>query len=133
MSLTYINFNENGGFDFDDGFCCGTLKAPTREEIVDHCKDGWYDERDVWIGVKRNAKARYTREQWLKIADEIESGNVKPGLRIGWFCKSDKKAADKVEKFRAAMRKIGYDVDDRIVEDVSLIVKKISRNKKEGK
>jgi len=125
--LTYINIKENGDCDYRDGFCCGSYhRIPTREELLRHFSDGWYNERDIWIGDKRNAKARYVREQWMNIVEEFESGNIKPGLRIGWFRKSDKKVADKIEKFRAALRKIGYDVDDGIVN-------KISRNKEKGK
>ena len=115
MNITYINIKENGEFDYNDGFCCGVWANFTREKILSHFEDGWYNEKDVWIGDKKNPKAKYAREQWLKIADEIESGNIKPG----WFRKSDKKVAAKIEKFRSSMRKIGYEVDNRIVERIS--------------
>ena len=122
--LTYINIKEDGECDYADGFCCGSYHhIPTRETILHHCSDGWYDERDVWIGNRKDPKAKYVQDQWIKILEEFESGDVKPGLRIGWFRKSDKKVADKIEKFRASMRKIGYDVTDNFVERIDKVEK----------
>ena len=120
MRITYINIKENGDCDYADGFGCGYChRVPSREYLMHRFSDGWYDERNVWIGDKKSAKARYAREQWMKIVEEFESGNIKPGLRIGWFRKADKKPAAKIEKFIESMRKIGYNVDDEIVEKIS--------------
>lgn len=124
MHITYINIKENGDCDYADGFSCGYLHhIPTRETILHHCSDGWYDERDVWIGNRKDSKARYVQDQWIKIVEELESGNIKPGLRIGWFRKSDKKVVDKIEKFRASLRKIGYDVTDGFVDRIAKVEK----------
>ena len=117
--LTYINIKENGECDFSDGFCFGSFRHfPTRENILHHCSEGWYDERDVWIGNRKDSKARYVQDQWIKFLEEFESGDVKHGVRLGWFSKSEGKVVAEIEKFRAALRKIGYDVDDRIVEEI---------------
>ena len=117
--LTYINIKENGECEYNDGFSWGLLhQIPTREAILHHCSDEWYDERDVWIGNRKDSKARYVRDQWIKFLEEFESGDVKHGVRLGWFSKSGGKVVAEIEKFRAALRKIGYDVDDRIVEEI---------------
>lgn len=116
--LTYINIKENGECDVSDGFCSGYFHRLTRETILHHCTESWYDEREVWIGDENDPKAKYVREQWMKIVEEIESGGLKQGMRFGWFSKAEKKAADKIEKFRASLRKIGYDVNDSIVDEI---------------
>lgn len=122
--LTYINIKENGDCDYADGFCCGSYhRIPTREDLMHHFSDGWYNERDVWIGNMKDPKVRYAQDQWMKIVEEFESGDLKPGLRIGWFHKADKKVADKIEKFRASLRKIGYDVTDGFVERIAKVEK----------
>ena len=124
MRLTYINITKNGEYDYSDGFCCGSYRRnPTSEDLQHRFSDGWYDERDVWIGDKRDPKAKYVRKQWERIIEEIESGNIKPGMRIGWFQKDGERVAAEIEKFRSSMRKIGYDVDERIVERISLFVR----------
>lgn len=123
--LTYININEYGDSKFSDGFCCGSFVGIIKKkDILNHINNGWYDERDVWIGNEKDTKARYVREQWMKILEEIESGDLKPGLRIGWFRKADKKVADKIEKFRASLRKLGYDVTNNFVESIVKVEKK---------
>ena len=117
--LTYINFKEDGKFEYNDGFSCGLFyRIPTRETILHHCSDDWRDERDVWIGNRKDSKARYVQDQWIKFLEEFESGDVKHGVRLGWFDESEGKVVAEIEKFRAALRKIGYDVDDRIVEEI---------------
>lgn len=123
--LTYINIKENGECDFSDGFSCGSFRhIPTREDLLHHFSDGWYNEQDVWIGNRKNSKARYAQDQWMKILEEFESGDLKQGMRIGWFRKADKKVAAKIEKFRASLRKIGYDVTDGFVERIDKVEKK---------
>ena len=117
--LTYININEYGDSGFNDGFCCGSFVGIIKpKDILDHINNGWYDERDVWIGDEKDPKARYVREQWMKILKEIESGGLKQGTRFGWFSKSEGKVVAEIEKFRAALRKIGYDVMDSFVEKI---------------
>ena len=61
------------------------------------------------------------QDQWIEFLEEFESGNVKHGMRPGWFSESESKAVAEIEKFRASLRKIGYDVDYSIVETVSKI------------
>ncbi len=117
--LTYINFKENGKVEYNDGFSCGVFyHIPTRETILHHCSDRWYDERDVWIGNRKDSKARYVQDQWIKFLEEFESGDVKHGVRLGWFSESEGKVVAEIKKFRASLRKIGYDVEDRIVEEI---------------
>ena len=117
--LTYINIKENGECDYADGFCRGSYhRTPTRENLLRHFSGGWYDERGVWIGNGKDSKARYVQDQWIKIVEEFESGDVKPGMRLGWFCKANKKIAAEIEKFHAALRNIGYDVKDDFVDKI---------------
>ena len=117
--LNYINLKENLKCEYNDGFSCGLFyHIPTRETILHHCSDGWYDERGVWIGNRKDSKARYVQDQWIKFLEEFESGNLKHGVLPGWFSKSEGEVVAKIEKFRASLRKIGYDVKDSIVDEI---------------
>lgn len=117
--MTYINIKENGQGEYNDGFSCGLFyHIPTRETILHHCTDGWYDERDVWIGNRKDPNARYVQDQWIKIVEEFESGGLKQGMRFGWFNKSEGEVVAKIEKFRSSLRKIGYDVKDSLVDEI---------------
>lgn len=117
--LTYININEYGDSEFHDGFSCGGFVGIIKpKDILDHINNGWYDEREVWIGDENDPKAKYVREQWMKILKEIESGGLKHGMRFGWFSESEGKVVDEIEKFRAALCNIGYDVKDSLVDKI---------------